>query len=1378
MDNGLKVRQILFESLLDEGDNRKNWEKLCSSGRPLVPFVGAGISAWCYPTWNNLLKEIVEKIYSPQCAEIVQDALACERNPELNVKSDTKNTFHWMEEIAECIFETDTDQYKKYVQIFEPGASDDKNENLALKRLRHYVGDEPNKKVKAVNELYTAFSEEKLKEKGRLPEYQHFFCKLFQDVLVTTNYDKALESCYSSILSYSYRDLDNDKPDTDSWLSRAIKGKLYLSQQKLDGKEHFSPKVTIPEMPMLLKVHGSIEQAEDIALSWSGYEQVYNGKMPKLFREIVKESTMIFLGCGMRDDRILSELGDVVGDSDLFAFLPKLKAGRERENQEQRKLLDRYNIYPIYYSEELLHELMPDSVYTESSYHELFLGLLLENLTRRRQFYPKALEELWDKERFLENKAPVSDMNAAQKKSEKQKQLLMLNKKSKKEWLKDGDPQYVHKEQAREIWDLLNTSGECPLIAIKGAAGTGKSFLCRSIQDLHKSYKDTMQFFYISMDDCINWEEFCVRLCEGLNIIISDIPEEHKWMEIAKRVSERCGVYWRSVLILDHLEEPRESDDSSELWETIKSMLHYWKENHTRVIFVCRAYPKGLSCHTWQIEHLQKDEALCVFLNECNSMRNREISAQEQEVVNTLFDKQAFQASEAKLLGKYANSKSNLSSLLEEWKLYYKQGDKVGQTLARILWNNLLAEHCYEDKSKLQQDNIKQNILWIWGILGKYPRSVPYQFFESGLTEENSYKNKDLSQKTLIYMKNYGLCEETTDEWQDNILENMMKCVKSNFVEGLDDRLKEKYDVFWKKFHREGKGLVWFRGYLMHSYERNLRRYIVEELPDETWNKKMKEEYDGKTRTTAESAEEVLNLLHIIGGQVKSSEVRTSNMELDVILHYETKSIIQFLHAHLADERLIEKAADKKEQTAGELEKTILNIGSDFYNYYQYMPNYAYPFVKRLIERIEKRREDRAENEEWDIPIAKLSKVMGDIQRLMGKKEAALESYKKALKLCNELVLSKMGGDEHTYHKILHIKAGVLLAINYYENRPEQSDEAKAIYENMSKDKPGQAYYNQRMAELEMEKYSKDKPPKGAELKSFEQMKAFSIKALTLFKEVERENKKEDNEENGNALHEEDYDNTKIAYMLKSTGDLIVEFREDIEKKGENLIYSIDKAFLELKSNAEPDKTAQNLQADWFSAAAEFYLQSFIDYCHHINWRGLANVLQAMGTCMRGRDMGKEKTEKKEVENIYNMAEECYRWINDVRGLADTLDYFGYYYEEIKGINVTPENAVYKYMALSKWKESRKLWEQQGNSDKAGIIGGRIEQLEKKLVNYKIWCNNNKAYEKRKTESIENKSAAKKNAVRSKSGNRNSGNRNSGNKKSANKKSINKSKAI
>ena len=77
MNDSLKVRHKCFEELLKLGEktNEKNWEMLCSSKFPLVPFFGAGISAWCYKTWGNLLRDIVSEIYSGMCAQIVNDAI-------------------------------------------------------------------------------------------------------------------------------------------------------------------------------------------------------------------------------------------------------------------------------------------------------------------------------------------------------------------------------------------------------------------------------------------------------------------------------------------------------------------------------------------------------------------------------------------------------------------------------------------------------------------------------------------------------------------------------------------------------------------------------------------------------------------------------------------------------------------------------------------------------------------------------------------------------------------------------------------------------------------------------------------------------------------------------------------------------------------------------------------------------------------------------------------------------------------------------------------------------------------------------------------------------------------------------------------------------
>ena len=77
MNNGIRVRQIIFEGIMEKGENRKNWEMLCCSGKPLVPFIGAGISAWCYPTWNALLKKVVEENFPEKCADVVARALHC-----------------------------------------------------------------------------------------------------------------------------------------------------------------------------------------------------------------------------------------------------------------------------------------------------------------------------------------------------------------------------------------------------------------------------------------------------------------------------------------------------------------------------------------------------------------------------------------------------------------------------------------------------------------------------------------------------------------------------------------------------------------------------------------------------------------------------------------------------------------------------------------------------------------------------------------------------------------------------------------------------------------------------------------------------------------------------------------------------------------------------------------------------------------------------------------------------------------------------------------------------------------------------------------------------------------------------------------------------
>lgn len=323
MADNIRIRSEAFADLIANDKNKRNWELLCSTDKPLVPFIGAGISSWCYPMWDELLKDVVEKNFSPECAKIVSKALQCAGEgykPELKKEATEdaeEEVFRWMEEIAEYIFDIEEEAFKKNKEKFKSPEAVSRQEqddaNNVLEDLHRYLGGYGiNTRQAAVKSLYEAFDIAKLKNAGRFPEYQNFFPRLFPDLLVTTNYDKALEHCYPSIFSYSYNDLDvansrhADKREK-SWLYRAVVEKLRQMQDRLSGINR-PEDIALPDIPMLLKIHGSIEQASNIALSRERYKVVYNGEMPELFGHICQRGSLLFMGCGLREDRILDEL--------------------------------------------------------------------------------------------------------------------------------------------------------------------------------------------------------------------------------------------------------------------------------------------------------------------------------------------------------------------------------------------------------------------------------------------------------------------------------------------------------------------------------------------------------------------------------------------------------------------------------------------------------------------------------------------------------------------------------------------------------------------------------------------------------------------------------------------------------------------------------------------------------------------------------------------------------------------------------------------------------------------------------------------------------------------------------------------------------------
>jgi len=1266
MDNGIRIRQIIFERLMERGENRKNWEMLCCSNKPLVPFIGAGISAWCYPTWDGLLKKVVEENFSEVCADVVGRALRCKEKPRFAIDDEENETkqrdFYWMEEIAECIFDDNIDSYNDNKKNFKLVSNDThETADVICQQLRNYVGNEGvNKKRGAIKALYAAFDPAVAKESGKMPEYQKLFPKLFNGILVTTNYDKALEICYSSIFSYSYRDLNTDNSDHPSWLFRAVQDKLKQMQNKLERKNSGETNVTVPDIPMLLKLHGSIEHASNIALSRANYDVAYRGEMPALFEQIYNNSTLIFMGCGLREDRILDvmeKLKKEHEDRRHFTFYPRPKDSKDEEDK-RKELVKRYGIYPIFYDRADLKGLFSKEE-LDSIYHDFCLGLLMENLLRRKMYYPQPLELLWDRYRF----------------EDRSLEAILVQEKTKK--LMQREPQHIHVEEASQIWELLNSSDESPLIAITGETGSGRSTLCQNIEELSKNDKDTMQFFYISLANCKSWNEFCIQLFQRLNIVKLEVPGLEEWKTVARLVEQRCNGYWRSVLVLDQLDELKGGDSRSLLWKNILLILRYWKEHQTRVIFTCRDYPKEISCYTWHIGELTNEEAKKVFFSACTSRRYRDISFLEQKVVNELFGSQKFQPASVHLLGRYANSKNDLASLLEEWKLYQLPGDGEEKILARILWFHLLDEHGYEDQdSEEEKRAIEKNILWIWGILGKYPGIFPSVFFESMLHDDKNrkrgryeeYKRKDLSVKTLIYMKNAGLCQETEDEDQRILLKNISHCVQKYFFSPLENDGNFR-DFLSKEAAGEEReyGLECFRGYSMESFDGNLRDYVLEEVAEAVGDMER------------DPTEDILEILECVGSQIKDNKGRQENKKLNLVLHDEIKMVIRFLIAYLSTPNMPEK-----------IKMRAVNIAYSFSHYFHYIPNYASPLVRQLLEIME--------NSEYrgSYQLASLNRVMGDIQRLLGKKKEAMECYGRAVDMCNGQMLSMFSTNEQNYKEALRVKAGTLL---YYYDRQEKSHdermkEAGNIYQRLG-DRWGMAYYNQCMGEVHFAKLSVEdehQTDKTVKKSHFDSIRSYYNQSAEIYCQVENK--------------------TGIAYILKCMGDLIDKYRGIWSQKDYYICERGDEKikYYVIGEEREKEKYREDtrISVDWQYAVARCYAKAFRYYQGHINWRGFANVLQAMGTACRSINANRMKECIKSVEKLYGFAEECYRWLGDMRGLADTLDYFGYGYQECGDI-------TYDYMALSKWMESKELWEAQGNEEKAEKIEKKMEDLRCKV---------------------------------------------------------------
>ncbi len=161
----------------------------------------------------------------------------------------------------------------------------------------------------------------------------------FQSCVITTNFDRVLEDCYSR-QEKSFTEKTAGLNNPHSFIKAITKGQRYL-----------------------LKLHGNMDDPDYRVFTQQEYQSAYSkdpdknvdlsAPLPKLLEQLYMNHAFLFLGCSLYSDRtvktfeLLCEQNDRKKIADHFAILERPENDEESRRQEQR--LMSCNIKPIWY---------------------------------------------------------------------------------------------------------------------------------------------------------------------------------------------------------------------------------------------------------------------------------------------------------------------------------------------------------------------------------------------------------------------------------------------------------------------------------------------------------------------------------------------------------------------------------------------------------------------------------------------------------------------------------------------------------------------------------------------------------------------------------------------------------------------------------------------------------------------------------------------------------------------------------------------------------------------------------------------------------------------------------------------------------------------
>ena len=254
-----------FQEIMDFYDGNETVYNEIKKNLPnLVPFVGAGLTAFAYCGWGEALAKISQRM---------------------------KNDFEAKKRVEQQIA---SGEYLKAAQTIE--------DELTPETVAH--------------EMEKLFTSDKLTEKMKeLPKQAIYLLpKLFNGLVITTNFDQSIETVYGQEIPMFHMPVAH--PGHSEWLSK----RLYDTERGV------------------FKLHGTVEggvvEYGNIVFTARQYRRNYGlfSQLRRGLTECFKTRAMLFLGCSLAKDRTMSVLDKVTRKSEYnynYAIVNCTAAERE-----------------------------------------------------------------------------------------------------------------------------------------------------------------------------------------------------------------------------------------------------------------------------------------------------------------------------------------------------------------------------------------------------------------------------------------------------------------------------------------------------------------------------------------------------------------------------------------------------------------------------------------------------------------------------------------------------------------------------------------------------------------------------------------------------------------------------------------------------------------------------------------------------------------------------------------------------------------------------------------------------------------------------------------------------------------------------------------